>query len=55
LTTVVSIPVDGVGGWDFEASELGADLFGVRVIEVVQDGQGLLPGIAGGLGLPVAW
>jgi hypothetical protein len=33
-------------------AERGADLDGVGVAEVVEDGQGLLPGVAGGLVLP---
>jgi hypothetical protein len=40
----------GMGG-GVEGSELGADLVGVGVVEVVEDGQGLLPGVASGLGV----
>jgi hypothetical protein len=31
--------------------EFGTDEFGVGVVEVVEDGQGLLPGVAGGVGV----
>ena len=37
----------GAGGVD--GGEFGADGVGVGVVEVGEDGQGLLPGIAGGL------
>src|SRR5215813_3935414 len=40
----------GMGG-GVEGGEFGADLLGVGVVELVEDGQGLLPGVAGGLGV----
>jgi hypothetical protein len=41
-----------VGG--VEASEVGADLVSVGVVEVIEDDQGLLPGVTAASGLPVA-
>src|SRR5215475_9749164 len=35
-------------GWGIQGDEFGAELVGVGVVEVVEDGQGLLPGGAGG-------
>jgi hypothetical protein len=45
---VARILIDGVGS-SAQAGEFGAGLVGVRMIEVVEDGQGLSPGIAGGV------
>jgi hypothetical protein len=40
-----------VGRGLVEVGELGADLVGVGVVELVEDGQGLPPGIAGSSGV----
>src|SRR5262249_50636735 len=40
----------GMGG-GVDGGEFGADLVGVGVLEFVEDGQGLLPGTAGGVGI----
>src|SRR5262249_61204831 len=40
-------------GWQYRGEgwggEFGADLVGVGVVEVVEDGEGLLPGVVGGV------
>src|SRR5262249_14538994 len=47
LSAVIGAPVGGLGGWAVEAGELDAELLGVGVVEVVEDGEGQLPGVAG--------
>jgi hypothetical protein len=37
--------------WGGDGGEFGTDLVGVGVVEVVEDGQGLLPGLVVGVGV----
>jgi hypothetical protein len=47
LVVVVSVSISGIGG--VEGGEFGTDLVGIGVVEVVEDGEGLLPDVVGGV------
>jgi hypothetical protein len=49
LTVMARVHGRGVRIWGVERGEFAADLVGVGVVDVVEDGQGLLPGLAGGV------
>src|SRR5262249_19641594 len=47
--TRVEVPVGGIGGGGVKGGEFGAELVGVGVVEVVKNGEGLVPSFACGV------